>query len=185
MVISATLDRGPVMIYFGQEVGEPGLGTEGFQGDDGRTTIFDYWGVPEHQKWMNGGLFDGALLSDDQKQLRAAYASLLNLAGSHKALTNGEYVDVTQSNISAGNFDGKVAAYVRYSGNEKVLVVCSFDPAEKKIRVTLPKELLDKADIGGSHKLNDLLPNAITAELKDGVTELTLKPYRAYIFRIN
>jgi glycosidase len=52
MVISATIDPGPVMIYFGQEVGEPGVGAEGFQGDDGRTTIFDYWGVPEHQKWL-------------------------------------------------------------------------------------------------------------------------------------
>jgi glycosidase len=48
MVVSATIDRGPVMIYFGQEVGEPGLGIEGFEGDDGRTTHFDYWGVPEH-----------------------------------------------------------------------------------------------------------------------------------------
>ena len=50
MVVSATIDQGPVMIYFGQEVGEPGAGTEGFSGKDGRTTIFDYWGVPEHQK---------------------------------------------------------------------------------------------------------------------------------------
>jgi glycosidase len=186
MVVSATIDRGPVMIYFGQEVGEPGLGIEGFEGDDGRTTHFDYWGVPEHQKWMNGGLFDGALLSDEQKQLRASYVSLLNLAGSQKVFTNGEYADVTQSNISSGNFDGKVAAYVRYTSDERVLVVCSFDAAEKKVRLVLPKELLDKAGIGsGPRTLNDLLPNAVTAELKDGATELTLKPFGAYIFRIN
>ncbi|MEL7147355.1 MAG: alpha-amylase family protein, partial [Bacteroidota bacterium] len=58
MVLSATMHRGPVMIYFGQEVGEPGIGSEGFSGPDGRTTIFDYWGVPEHQKWMNESKFD-------------------------------------------------------------------------------------------------------------------------------
>jgi glycosidase len=69
VALSATISNGPMMIYFGQEVGEPGLGEEGFQGDDGRTTIFDYWGVPEHQKWMNEGLFDGGKLSDDQKRL--------------------------------------------------------------------------------------------------------------------
>jgi hypothetical protein len=135
---------------------------------------------------MNGGLFDGALLSDEQKQLRASYVSLLNLAGSQKVFTNGEYADVTQSNISSGNFDGKVAAYVRYTSDERVLVVCSFDAAEKKVRLVLPKELLDKAGIGsGPRTLNDLLPNAVTAELKDGATELTLKPFGAYIFRIN
>ena len=55
MIVTATLSTGPVMIYSGQEVGEPGHGTEGFSGDDGRTTIFDYWGVPEHQKWLNNG----------------------------------------------------------------------------------------------------------------------------------
>ena len=55
------------MIYSGQEVGEPGAGSEGFQVDDGRTTIFDYWGMPEHQKWMNGGKFDGDSLSAEQK----------------------------------------------------------------------------------------------------------------------
>jgi glycosidase len=45
MIVSATLSTGPVMVYFGQEGGEPAKGIEGFSGDDGRTTIFDYWGV--------------------------------------------------------------------------------------------------------------------------------------------
>ena len=37
------MHSGPVMIYFGQEVGVDSVGRKGFQGDDGRTTIFDYW----------------------------------------------------------------------------------------------------------------------------------------------
>ena len=49
MIVTATLSKGPVMVYFGQEVGEPAAGAEGFGPDDGRTTIFDYWGVPEHR----------------------------------------------------------------------------------------------------------------------------------------
>src|SRR5690606_2779983 len=32
---------GPVMLYHGQEVGEPAIGASGFSGDDGRTSIFD------------------------------------------------------------------------------------------------------------------------------------------------
>src|SRR5690606_23251720 len=114
MVISAVIDQGPVMIYFGQEVGEPGAGTEGFQGDDGRTTIFDYWGVPEHQKWMNGGAFDGALLSDDQKRLRSFYSTLLNMAASQLAIVKGEYKDLTAINIAEKNFNDDVFACVRY-----------------------------------------------------------------------
>ena len=33
------------MIYFGQEYGERGMDAEGFSGQDGRTTIFDYWSL--------------------------------------------------------------------------------------------------------------------------------------------
>ena len=69
MIVTATLNTGPVMIYFGQEVGEPAEGSEGFSGNDGRTSIFDYWGVPEHQKWLNDGKMDGGKLSDSQKKL--------------------------------------------------------------------------------------------------------------------
>lgn len=75
MTISSTISSGPVMIYFGQEVGEPGLGVEGFGGEDGRTTIFDYWGVPEHQKWVNNGKFDGGNLSPDQKNYELSTAN--------------------------------------------------------------------------------------------------------------
>ena len=75
MTISSLIDQGPVMIYFGQEVGEPGAGVSGFSGEDGRTTIFDYAGVPEHQKWMNGGKFDGGKLDGGQKDLGAIYGA--------------------------------------------------------------------------------------------------------------
>ena len=52
--------RGPVMLYNGQEVGEPAAGAEGFAGDDARTSIFDYWSMPELLKWTNGHKYDGA-----------------------------------------------------------------------------------------------------------------------------
>jgi len=87
--VSACLGRGAVMVYFGQEVGEPGAGTKGFSGEDGRTTIFDYWGVPEHQKWMNGGAFDGGGLSAPQKDLRRTYSELLHRCASDPVLLNG------------------------------------------------------------------------------------------------
>ncbi|MDD2284650.1 MAG: alpha-amylase family protein, partial [Paludibacter sp.] len=45
LIVSATLTKAPFMLYAGQELGERGMDAEGFSGLDGRTTIFDYWGV--------------------------------------------------------------------------------------------------------------------------------------------
>ncbi len=70
---------GPVLLFNGQEVGEPGVGAEGFNVDDGKTTAFDYWAMPEFAKWVNGHAYDGGGLSHSQKDLRRFYAGLLGL----------------------------------------------------------------------------------------------------------
>ncbi len=75
------LSRGPVLLYSGQEVGEPGRGPTGFGGDNARTTIFDYWSMPEVVKWVNDHCYDGARLSTEQASLRAFYGRLLALIG--------------------------------------------------------------------------------------------------------
>ncbi|SKC61940.1 alpha-amylase family protein [Ohtaekwangia koreensis] len=187
MVVSATLDNGPVMIYFGQEVGEPGAGTKGFQGDDGRTTIFDYWGVPEHQKWMNGGKFDGDSLSLEQKQLRLFYSDLLNLASKNPALVAGEYIDLTASNIAAGNFTDKVHAFLRFSGEERLLILTSYNAAEQVVKVQIPREAFQQAglDPAGSYIARDLLWREAEVGFDQNLTfELKLKPYSSFIFKI-
>jgi glycosidase len=187
MTVSATIDRGPVMIYFGQEVGEPGLGTEGFQGDDGRTTIFDYWGVPEHQKWMNGGKYDGGLLSAEQKQLRQFYIDLLTLSASNPAISEGDYIDLTEHNVNNGNFNDKISAYLRYSGAEKLLILNSFNPADQVVKVQIPRDIMTKIglDAGGEYIARDLLRRELEVGLKgDFIFELTLKPYSTFIFKI-
>ncbi len=61
MVVSATISTSPTMIYFGQEVGEAAEEDAGF-GKPSRTSIFDYIGVPAHQRWMNQKKFDGGAL---------------------------------------------------------------------------------------------------------------------------
>ncbi len=187
MAVSALIDQGPVMIYFGQEVGEPGLGTEGFQGEDGRTTIFDYWGVPEHQKWMNGGKFDGALLSMEQKQLRQFYVDLLTLAGKNPAIVSGDYIDITDFNISKSNIDDKVHVFIRHSGEEKLLIVTSYNDKDKQVRIQLPDDVINAIGIdrSASYIARDLLwKEAEVGFDKDFAFQLTLRPYGAYIFKI-
>ena len=126
MVVSATLGSGPVMIYSGQEVGEQGAGIEGFGGDDNRSTIFDYWGQPQHQQWLNGGKFDGGGLTAAQKNLRTFYQQLLTLVQSNKAIQSGTLTDVS-AELGLGN---TTMAYVRSTDSERVLVLANFNRAQ-------------------------------------------------------
>lgn len=131
MTVSATLGSGPVMLYFGQEVGEPGRGSEGFSSEDGRTSIFDYWGVPEHQKWMNGGAFDGGKLSLQQKNLRDFYGRLLNLCASSEALRKGRFYELQDANNLAKEYDDKkLYSYLRFTDKQRMLVVANFSPTQ-------------------------------------------------------
>lgn len=182
MVVSACIDQGPVMIYFGQEVGEPGAGVEGFQGNDGRTTIFDYWGVPEHQKWMNGGKFDGGLLSDDQKRLRQFYSNLLNLSQRNPAIVQGEYIDITEENIQGKNFGDDIHAFTRVKDVEKLLIVSNFGNATRSIKVYLPKTVI--LDPSRTYRAKDLLWNEVEIMIEQGGATVELPPYGAYIFKI-
>lgn len=187
MVVSATIDRGPVMIYFGQEVGEPGLGVEGFQGDDGRTTIFDYWGVPEHQKWMNNGNFDGALLSPEQNQLRQFYAKLLAFAASSPAVVSGEYEDITQYNLEKGHIGEKISAYVRYNGEETLIVINSFSANEETVRIAMAPELMTRIGLDPGRKYNgqEILIGQQAVVLQGSQPfEVTLKPFSSLIYSL-
>lgn len=187
MVVSATLDKGAVMIYFGQEVGEPAAGNEGYQGDDGRTTIYDYWGVPEHQKWMSRGSFTGDSLSAEQKQLRMFYADLITMATQNTAIARGDYADLTAHNQTVGNFGDKVHAFVRYAGEERLLIVTTFNAQPMTIKIQIPQNIV--ADMGleatGTYIARDLLwREAEVGFSKDFTFELTCKPFSSFIFKI-
>ncbi len=127
MVVTATMNTGPMMIYFGQEVGEAGMDKEGYSGVDGKTTIFDYWTPKEHHKWVNDGKFDGAKLSKRQKDLRNFYKKLQHIRLENEALAFGEFYDLMWKNYG-GNLDAdKIYAFVRYTENQKLLIVVNFD----------------------------------------------------------
>jgi glycosidase len=187
MVISATIDQAPIMIYFGQEVGEPGAGTEGFAGDDGRTTIFDYWGVPQHQKWVNGGKYDGGLLTDQQKALRQFYADVLTLARDNVAITQGDYLDLTHFNLSQGTIDHQTHVFIRVFGDEKLIIVSGFHDQTKHVRIKLSEEAIRKLGLeqGVTYIGRDLLRSGKDIGLDSSYSfELDLPFYSSYIFKI-
>jgi glycosidase len=171
MIVSATLATGPVMIYSGQEVGEPAEGIPGFSGDDGRTTIFDYWGVSAHQQWMNNGEFDGGKLSSAQKELRGFYSKLLNIVKANEALSTGEFYELMIANEHQPGFDTMLYIYMRYTPQQKVLVVANFNRTKRAINIKIPVELLAKFDLTGTVNFTDLLSGATfsTADVNAGV----------------
>ncbi len=153
------IGRGPLMLYNGQEVGEPADGAEGFGGDDARTTIFDYWSMPEMVKWVDGHKYDGAKLSRPQKGLRTYYSHLLNLVGS-PGFRFGGFYPLNPANVKTANFgdiEGDpgsghwMYAFLRYDAHsqERWLVVTNLHrtTAFTDVHVHLPAEALQWLDL--------------------------------------
>ncbi len=155
MAATAFMHRGPVMVYFGQEVGEPAKGESGFSGDDGRTTLFDYWNVPEHQKWMNGGAFDGNKLSNEQKQLRNNYLEILQACNDNPLLQTGQFYDLQYFNRSESHagYSEKTYAFIRHDDNNGLLVVINFNDQSSKVKIKIPIDFFRKLSLDQGDKV--------------------------------
>jgi glycosidase len=187
MVVSACIDEGPVMIYFGQEVGEPGAKAEGFSGDDGRTTMFDYWGVPQHQKWVNDLKYDGGQLSDEQKVLRQFYGDVLTLASTNQAIAQGKYADLTTYNQQKGNFSALVHSFARYYDEERLIIVSNFNSKTETVKLEITKELANDMGLseGTAYVGRDLLRSGAEIGINEKLTMLMEIPaYSSYILKI-
>ncbi|WP_323814093.1 alpha-amylase family glycosyl hydrolase [Cellvibrio sp. NN19] len=143
MVVSALISRSPTMIYFGQEVGEAGALNSGF-GSASRTTIFDYAGVPAHQRFMNNGKFDGGQLSPAEQSLREFYRQVLKLSAEQSGF-NGQYRELHNANAHTSGYDNRVFAFARWDEQQKWLVISNFSAVDtREFELQLPKELLEQ-----------------------------------------
>ncbi|NNM19591.1 MAG: alpha-amylase [Croceitalea sp.] len=190
MVVSATISTSPTMIYFGQEVGEPGAENAGF-GSPTRTSIFDYIGVPNHQRWVNDKNFDGGQLSQEEGELRNFYQRLLNFTIRSKALM-GEYQEVHFYNKeNTDTYDHRIFSFVRWSSDEKLIVISNFDTINSySFDFKVPENIIKKWNLkDGSHKLLDQLSGHKEYQLKiensRGVVPLTLDPLQSYILQLH
>lgn len=187
MIVAATLNQCPLMIYSGQEVGERGMDMEGFSGIDGRTTIFDYWGVKSIQAWANKGKFDGAKLSPEQKDLRAFYQSLLTIARDDKAIQKGRMYDITYA--QGDGFDKQQHfAFLRHVKGETLLVVVNFHDREQHIKVRIPNDAFVYLGLDGKAGATgtDLLRGGRydVNFVPDGETQITLPAWTGVILKI-
>ncbi|MEG1616549.1 MAG: alpha-amylase family protein [Bacteroidales bacterium] len=188
MIVSATYTNSPVMLYFGQELGEEAVGAEGFNGDDGRTTIFDYYGLQKIKNWRNGGIYDGASLTDEEKELRSFYKTLLNLLHSEAAFNTGEMYDLTAANKNNTAFNtDRQFSYLRKEGNEVILAIVNFDNEEVTQDVIIPQDAFVKLGIPTdvSLKGKDLLTGSTEASIftLSQPFHTTLKPYSGKLIK--
>ncbi len=163
MIVAATLTQAPVMIYCGQELGEQAMECEGYSGVDGRTSIFDYWGVKSIQAWANNGKFDAKLLSDEQRELRIFYQNLLNITISEQAISKGLMFDLEYANFENPKFNThEEYAYFRKYEDELLLIVLNFDDKHLDTEVRFPEEAFKYLELTENQNYNvvDLLNDA-------------------------
>jgi glycosidase len=148
LLVSALMNTNPMMVYFGQEFGEPGMDAEGFSGEDGRTTIFDYWTIDKIRRWRNGGKFDGALLTAEEKKLRHYYDKVLGMCNKDKAIREGRFFDIMYANYDNELMDtNKLYAFLRKAGKELILVVANFSDELQRTWVKIPAHAFETLDI--------------------------------------
>jgi len=191
MVVSALISRSPSMLYFGQEVGEAGAGNPVFNDPPPmRTTIYDYAGVPAHQRWMNGGAFDGGILTEDEKALRDYYSRLMTFSAENPALS-GEYVEIHTANrrLSAA-YDDRVFSFVRWKDEERLVVVSNFDATRKhELEIAIPENVIAEWQLGdGRYELDEQLFGRNNSELAvvagKGKFVARLEPLESLVYKV-
>ncbi|MGO4905061.1 alpha-amylase family protein [Flavobacterium sp. W20_MBD1_R3] len=189
MVVSTTISTSPTMVYFGQEVGEAGNENAGF-GTHSRTSIFDYIGVPSHQRWMNGGKFDGGQLSQDEKELRDFYKKLLNFSLNSSALM-GKYQEIqTLNRQSTQGYDSGIYAFTRWSATEKLIVITNFSwLTTSNFELKIPADIIQKWNLkDGNYTITDQLYHKNSIQLQvlngEGKAQITIAPSESFIYQL-
>ena len=187
MVVLSTISSSPTMLYFGQEVGEAGNENAGF-GTRSRTSIFDYVGVPAHQRWMNNGAFDGGQLSPKEKDLRDFYKRLLNFTIKSPALM-GKFQEIqTINRQTSEGYDEGIYSFVRWSENDKLIVITNFSWLTKStFELKVPREIIETWSMkDGNYVLTDKLYGKTKLELSvaggEGRVKITINPLESFIF---
>ena len=190
MAVSALISTSPTMIYFGQEVGEAGNENGGF-GTHSRTSIFDYVGVPNHQRWMNGGKFDGGQLSKSEKELRDFYKRLLNFSIKSPALMGSFQEIQTANRDKTAGYDSGIYSFVRYSGEQKLIIVNNFSwLTTSTFELKVPKEIIEKWKLkDGQFNLKEQLYGKNKSFLKvvngEGIVNIIIEPSESLVFEVN
>ena len=133
MIASVLMGQNPFMLYAGEEYGERGMDREGFSGNDGRTTIFDYWSVDTLCRAAQNKL------TDDERQLFDIHKKTLLIGRKEKAVSEGVFFDLMYVNQHLE----RQYAFLRYVDKELLLVVVNFEDRDVVVDVHIPAHAFD------------------------------------------
>ncbi len=139
------LQGGTFLMYNGHEVGEPANGADdSLNGNDGRTSIFDYVNMPQMSAYRLGTL-DARSLA-----LRRYYSRLVALTNEPAfSAAEGYYDDVSANNTGLGDdFNHWLYCFIRTNSTSRYLVIANFDRSNaKSYTVRLTSEMLSQLGI--------------------------------------
>lgn len=189
LVVSATINRGAMMIYMGQEIGEPAIDAEGYSGKDGRTTIFDFWSLDSLRRWLNYGNCGLRRLTKNERGLRKTYSNILSIVNNETAIRCGKFFDLMYVNYDNPDFNPhRQYAYLRASEDELLLIVVNFNNRHSISQVLIPEHAFDFLHLSqGNYNTIDLISGEkATVMLRpNSKVALNLNPYGANIIRFN
>jgi len=197
MAISAFMGKGPLMVYFGQELGEKAEGSAGFSGDDGKTTIFDYWHVPGIQKWDNEGNWNNEKLNDAELWLRNQYKNIIHFS-QNGVIEKGKFFDLQYANHGNGQYDSnKIYSFLRYDKDDIYLFINTFDIETAIIKLIVPHEAWHalgisnevrcrlKKVIEGSNEIDFYVKTSFWSEGNSAGILMPVKPFEYQIWKLD
>ena len=187
LAAGALMSPGAYMVYAGQEIGEAGMDAEGFSGNDGRTTIFDYWNPASLQK-LTAPAFEKKL-TPEEAALYDYYQKILTLCNSRKAFEQGGFFDLQYANYGRdyGYNCDRQYSFLRHFGREVYLVAVNFDPASVQVGIKIPSHAFDvlKLREGKKSAVSVMTEETVTVELRpDAPLYVQLPAYGVTVLRL-
>ena len=187
LAAGALMSPGAYMVYAGQEIGEAGMDAEGFSGNDGRTTIFDYWNPASLQK-LTAPAFEKKL-TPEEAALYDYYQKILTLCNSRKAFEQGGFFDLQYANYGRdyGYNCDRQYSFLRHFGREVYLVAVNFDPASVQVGIKIPSHAFDvlKLREGTKSAVSVMTEETVTVELRpDTPLYVQLPAYGVTVLRL-
>ena len=176
MITSLLMQQNPFMLYAGEEYGEHGMDKEGFSGNDGRTTIFDYWSIDTLCRAAD------KKLTAKEKQIFDIHKRAMQIASKEKAVSEGVLFDLMYVNPQLE----RQYVFLRKAGKEVLLVAVNFDDYAVAIDVKIPAHAFDYLEFEeGTYLVTDLLTKEkeYTAIKRDGAIRLTMDARGAYVLK--
>jgi glycosidase len=177
MIALLLMQQNPFMLYAGEEYGECGMDKEGFSGNDGRTTIFDYWSIDTLCRAAE------KKLTAKEKKLFDIHKRVMMLARKEKAIREGVFFDLMYVN---GSLEHQYV-FLRKAGRDLLLVAVNFDDYAVAIDINIPAHAFDflKVKEGVYEAIDLLTKDKDTLGLKrDGVVRMTLDARDAVVLKM-